>query len=102
MQPLDPSSLKVHWGIGSFTDSLTLTPTGNPNEYSASIPGPLNNVDVRYYIIASDINGGTSTASAGRADLVTTSFHVGADVEAAGHRPHADRRLPAGPVAADR
>ena len=64
-QPLVPSSLKVHWGVGALTDSIPMTATGNPNQYSASIPGPLSNVNVRYYIIAKDTGGGTSTHPAG-------------------------------------
>ena len=32
----------VYWGVGAITDSLLMTPTANPNEYSASIPGPLS------------------------------------------------------------
>ena len=78
-QPLNLSSLKVHWGLGAITDSLTMTATGNPNEYSASIPGPLSNVDVRYYIIAKDQNGGRATHPA-NAPTSYHQFHVGADV----------------------
>ena len=79
VQPLDTSSLKVHWGIAALTDSIPMTATGNPNEYAASIPGPLNNVDVRYYIIAKDTNGGKSTSPA-NAPASYYQFHIGADV----------------------
>ena len=79
-QPLDGSSLKLHYGTtGSFTDSLLLIATGNPNEYSASIPGPLNGVDVRYSLIAKDTNGGTATHPTG-APGSYHEFHVGADL----------------------
>lgn len=80
VQPLDGSSLKLHYGTtGSFTDSLPLIATGNPNEYSASIPGPLSNVDVRYYLVAKDNAGGTATHPSG-APGNFHQFHVGADV----------------------
>ncbi|NOT34251.1 MAG: T9SS type A sorting domain-containing protein [Candidatus Eisenbacteria bacterium] len=79
-QPLDVSSLKVHYGTtGSFTDSLLMTATANPNEYSAAIPGPLSNVNVRYYIIARDNSNGTATHPTG-APASFHQFHVGADV----------------------
>jgi subtilisin-like proprotein convertase family protein len=78
-QPLDASSLKLFWGTtGSFTDSLQLVSTGNPNEYAASIPGPLNDVDVRYYLEARDTNGGLARHPAG-APGAYHEFHVGAD-----------------------
>jgi subtilisin-like proprotein convertase family protein len=78
-QGLDASSLKVHWGVGAFTDSVPMTPAGPPNQYTGSIPGPLSNVDVRYYIIAKDLNGGTATHPVG-APGSFHQFHVGADV----------------------
>jgi subtilisin-like proprotein convertase family protein len=79
-QPLDVSSLKVFFGTGVFfTDSLPLIPTGNSNEYSAAIPGPLSDVDVRYYLIAKDVNGGTATHPVG-APGSFHQFHVGSDL----------------------
>lgn len=79
VQPLDTGSLKVfHGTTGSFTDSLAMSPAGPPNEYTASIPGPLNNVDVRYYIVARDVNGGTATHPVG-APGSFHQFRVGAD-----------------------
>lgn len=79
VQPLVADSLRVYWGVGTLSNSLLMTPTANPNEYSASIPGPLSNVDVRYYIRATDTNGGASTHPAGAPTSFHT-FHVGADV----------------------
>lgn len=77
-QPLNPAALRVVWGIGALTDTLTLTPTANPGEYSATIPGPLSNVDVRYYITAADSAGGTATDPAD-APVGYHEFHIGAD-----------------------
>ncbi len=81
VQPLDPTSLKVHYGVGAFTNEVTMTPTANPNEYSASIPDLGSNVDIRYYIIASDNVGGTSTHPV-NAPTAFHQFHVGPDVTA--------------------
>lgn len=81
VQPLDLSSLALHYGTtGSFTDVLPLLPTGNPNEYAASIPGPLSGVTVQYYLTASDSAGGTATHPAG-APGSFHSFDVGPDTE---------------------
>ena len=79
-QPLDPASLTMVYGsTGSFTDTLAMTPTANPNEYSADIPGPLSAVTVQYYITASDSGGGSATNPAG-APGSFHSFYVGADI----------------------
>jgi subtilisin-like proprotein convertase family protein len=75
---LDASSLYVHWGVGALTDSLLMTATANPNEYAASIPGPLSNVSVRYYIVAKDTGGGRATHPVG-APASYHQFHVGLD-----------------------
>ncbi len=75
VQPL--ASVKLYYGTtGVFTDSLVMTATGNPNEYSASIPGPLTGVVVRYYIRARDVNGGTAVKPTG-APGTFNSFHIG-------------------------
>ncbi len=77
--PLDPSRMKVHWGrTGTFTDSLLLAATGNPNEYSASIPGNGLAATYQYYIIAGDSSGAFSTHPLG-APANFHSFHVGLD-----------------------
>ncbi|NNE08576.1 MAG: T9SS type A sorting domain-containing protein [Gemmatimonadetes bacterium] len=78
-QPLDASSIRLIYGTtGAFTDTLVMGNVGG-NDYSADIPGPLNNVTVQYYITASDSGGGTSTDPAG-APGSFHSFFVGADV----------------------
>jgi Zn-dependent metalloprotease len=95
VQPLDPSSMKVHYGTtGAFTDSLLLSATGTPNEYSASIPGPLNDVDVQYYIVVKDSAGGTATHPAG-APASYHTFYVGADTEppVVDHTPLRDQAI---------
>jgi subtilisin family serine protease len=55
--PLNLDSCKVIYGInGSFTDSVPLTPTGNPDEYSASIPALGLGNTVNYYIIIQNVD----------------------------------------------
>lgn len=76
-----PIHATVFWGVGAITDSIAMTPTANPNEYSASIPGPLNNVDVHYYIRARFDAGGMATDPAG-APASFHAFHVGPDLVA--------------------
>jgi subtilisin-like proprotein convertase family protein len=79
-QPLAAGSPELFWGHGAtITNQVTMTPTGNPNEYSAAIPGPGVDSDVRYYIRAQDTQGGTSfypTTAPGTPRV----FHVGPDV----------------------
>lgn len=100
VQPLAPASLRVYWGVGALTDTLLMTPTANPNEYAASIPGPLSDVDVRYYIAAADSSGGLATHPAG-APASYHQFHVGADTQppVITHTPLADFPLMSWPAA---
>ena len=78
VQPLNLSSLYVYWGTGAgFPNAVSMMATGNPNEYSASIPGQPSGV-VNYYITASDTQGGTATHPTG-APGNYHSFNVGPD-----------------------
>lgn len=81
-QPLTGDSPKLLWGVGaSITDSTVMTPTGNPNEFSANIPGPGGAADIRYYLRAADTNGGVSFHPVGAPGNLHL-FHVGPDVTA--------------------
>src|SRR5262249_14989150 len=73
-QPL--ASVILHYGIKAMTDSLPMTPTGNANEYGASIPGPLRGCPVHYYIRARDVLAGVSVVPTG-APASSYAFHVG-------------------------
>ena len=66
---------------GSFTDSVAMTVTGNPDEYSADIPGGNNDVTITYYISATDASNEVVTHPASAPDMYH-SFYVGADTEA--------------------
>ncbi|HEY6507573.1 MAG TPA: proprotein convertase P-domain-containing protein, partial [Vicinamibacterales bacterium] len=79
-QPLAAGFPRLYWGFGaSITDSATMTPTANPNEFTANIPGPGVETDVLYYLRATDVNGGTST-SPSTAPAAPHLFHAGLDV----------------------
>ena len=58
---IDESSIYVLFSTDNFhsADSLLLTPTGNENEYSATLPS-MSNVTVDYYIKAANVSGVTS------------------------------------------
>lgn len=79
-EPLDENELWVVYGVSALTDSVNMQPTGNPDEYSADIPASGNNIDIYYYITATDSGGGTAYDPTG-APSEYHSFHVGADEE---------------------
>jgi Zn-dependent metalloprotease len=60
---LVPSSLLTHYRIGGgpFVN-LTMTATGNPNEYTATIPGLPQGSEVEYYLSAAGVLGNTKTS----------------------------------------
>ena len=71
--PLNLSKLKTYWGrTGVFTDSITMTTTGNPNEYRALIPGNGQPATYRYYISATD----NANATATHPSNAPTSYHT--------------------------
>jgi hypothetical protein len=74
--PLVPDSTRVVYGInGSFTGSAILTPTGNPNEFSAQIPFLGQGVNVTYYIKAKNQYLTTRSPLTG-----SYGYQVGADL----------------------
>jgi zinc metalloprotease ZmpB len=80
VKPLAAGFPRLYWGFGgSITDSVTMTPTANPNEFTANIPGPGADADVRYYLRATDTGAGTATAPS-TAPATPYVFHAGADV----------------------
>ncbi|MCA9753182.1 MAG: T9SS type A sorting domain-containing protein, partial [Gemmatimonadetes bacterium] len=55
---LDPSLLELHWRVdGGAYQTTLLTATGNPDEYSASIPALPKDGQVEYYLSAEDVVG---------------------------------------------
>ena len=74
--PLVMDSTRVLYGIGgSFTNSVLLTPTGSPNEYSAQIPYLGSGVNVTYYIRTRNQYVATRSPLTG-----SFSYQVGQDV----------------------
>jgi hypothetical protein len=74
---LNPDSLLVRYSTGTGEQTLTMTPTGNPDEYQALIPAQPGGTYVSYYIVAEDTDGNRSTHPAG-APAETHTFFVGA------------------------
>jgi len=77
---IDESSIYVIYSTDNFAtkDSVQLSPTGNENEYSATLPA-MNNVTVEYYLKASNISGVISYLPANAPDEYF-QFTIGPDV----------------------
>ena len=75
--PLVPGTALLQWGIESTANSVPMTPTGNPNEYEADIPGPLSGVEVHYYVTAQNAAGTTTNPPGAPGNYHL--FHIGAD-----------------------
>jgi hypothetical protein len=93
--PLVPDSVRVVYGInGSFTNSVILTPTGNPHEFTAQIPYLGQGVNVTYYIKAKNQYVATRSPLTG-----SYSYQVGADLAgpAIVHRAMGNQALPEWP-----
>lgn len=77
--PLDSSSLKIIWGRdGVFTDTIFLSASGNPNEFSALIPGNGSSATYQYYITATDIYN-LKAVNPVNAPVQFFTFYVGID-----------------------
>ncbi len=77
--PLEGAQVYYRYDSGSEFQMVEMSPTGNQDEYSASLPGPGEESSVYYYISASDNIGLTSTLPAGAPDE-TFEFYAGADL----------------------
>ncbi|MGD9899863.1 MAG: T9SS type A sorting domain-containing protein [Calditrichaceae bacterium] len=76
---LDSTRIRVICGYGGLTDTLVMTPTWNINEFSASIPGLSQSVEIRYYIEAADTAGWISYNPENAPDNFY-SFRTGTDL----------------------
>lgn len=75
-------SIQLVYGAGDALDhSIIMTPTGTPNQYTASIPSMGSNVTIGYYIQVVNTQGIHTTAPS-NAPATFYSFHVGADIVA--------------------
>jgi len=76
VEPLASGYPVVRYAVngGGFSD-LTMTPTGNPNEYQADIPAQSLGTTVGYYIEAEDVLGASDTSPSAAPDK-TYEFNV--------------------------
>ncbi|MBC6611956.1 T9SS type A sorting domain-containing protein [Hymenobacter sp. BT507] len=84
---ITPGSVKLNYSFNDgATTTVTMTPTGSVNEYTATIPNPGLNVRVSYYVEASDNETRRIYTAPGRNAFSTVSnrysFFVGPDVVA--------------------
>ncbi|MEW6746018.1 MAG: IPT/TIG domain-containing protein [Planctomycetota bacterium] len=71
------TSVQLRYDVGSGYTTVTMTPTGNPDEYSGDIPGQPSPKVVRYYIWAQDSAGNTTTDPLGAPGQGTHAFSIG-------------------------
>jgi hypothetical protein len=76
---LDPTRINLTYDVGAGDVTVLMTPTGNPDEYSAGIPPQSFGTTVTYYISASNTDGNTSYDPSG-APTERHSFDVTADI----------------------
>lgn len=96
---LVPDSIRLIYGVGNALDqTITMNPTGTPNQYTASIPSMGSNVTIGYYVEVVNTQGIHSTAPS-NAPAMFYSFHVGADIVAPVivHSPLGDQGLSSWP-----
>jgi len=78
---LEVNSVTVVSGLeGSFTSSTPMTATGNPDEYSAQMPNPMDNGEFNYYFTVLTTDGDEVTEPYG-APNAAFAFHLGPDFE---------------------
>jgi hypothetical protein len=85
---IDPGSVTLHYRVdGGAISDLPMTPTGNPGEFGASIPGQALGAEVEYYLSASDLAGNDGSSPL-TAPAALHYFEVGPEIE---HPMEADR-----------
>jgi len=77
---LDPDSIVVWYDDGGGWTSLTMAPTANPDEYTATIPAQSAGSTVDYYVSAEASDWPASATHPENAPAAFHSFAVGADV----------------------
>ena len=79
---LDPDSLLLRYSTGGGFTVVTMLPTGNPDEYSAMIPGQSYGTTVSYYIYAKADGRPDYATSPPGAPGVLHTFSIGTDTAA--------------------
>jgi|GEM_PF-980535 len=97
-ETLDPSRIKLIYDTGEGPVTVLMTPTSNPDEYSADIPPQSFGTMVSYYIRAANLDGSTSYHPAG-APAVQNIFMVSGDATPPEivHVPHSNTTDQVGP-----
>ncbi|HEY3215736.1 MAG TPA: FlgD immunoglobulin-like domain containing protein [Candidatus Eisenbacteria bacterium] len=86
---LDPASPTLHYAVnGAPYVSAPMSPTGNPDQYTASIPSTSRAI-VHYHLSAGDVNGGVQTEPPG-APSRDHVFLVGPAVQSLAYDMEAD------------
>jgi hypothetical protein len=94
---LNPDSLLVRYSTGSGENTLTMSPTGNPDEYEALVPAQPGGTYVSYYIVAEDTDSNRSMHPGGAPAEVHT-FFVGTITTIAEHDFESDHGWTVGDV----
>jgi hypothetical protein len=77
---LDAGSLALRYRIGSGSfQEIALEPTGQPDEYGATIPAQISGSPIEYYLTAGDADGFTATSPDGAPDAVH-AFRAGINI----------------------
>jgi len=79
-ETLDPSRVNLIYDVGAGPVTLTMSATGNPDEYAADIPAQPFGTTVQYYLSATNMDGNTSYHPAG-APAMQHEFEVTSDNE---------------------
>jgi Zn-dependent metalloprotease len=90
---LNPDSINVWYDDGGGWSPLVMTPTANPDEYTASIPAQPMGSTVEYYISTRAADWPTYETAPGNAPLEVYSFSISPDVDppAILHTPMTDQ-----------
>jgi subtilisin family serine protease len=76
---LDPTRVLLHYDLGAGAVTVGMSPTANPNQWSASIPAQPFGTTVDYYLSAANLDGNVSYHPP-TAPAETHSFDVNADL----------------------
>ena len=97
-ETLDPSRVKLTYDVGAGPVVVTMTPTANPDEFSAAIPAQPYGTTVNYYLSAANLDGTTSYHPRG-APAEQHTFVVNADMVPPEivHTPYANTTSVTGP-----
>jgi hypothetical protein len=94
---LNPDSLLVRYSTGSGWNTLTMSGTGNPDEYEAYIPAQVGGTWVDYYIVAENAIGDRATDPKDAPGSVHT-FFVGTITAVVAHDFESDQGWTVGDV----